>query len=176
MNTLATQLASESLTPGMMPTGQLPTGIIAASPSHSTSSIDLAHGHTLAIDRKPGTERLEIVSNQGQVMLTIEMTPKGPVLKFHGASISVHTDGELTLDAKHLNLQGRQSVNILSGDELNLDAKGPARSKASVHQITAADGDVNIKANDDVRINGERCMVNCDKPDAIPRHVLEGHM
>jgi uncharacterized protein (DUF2345 family) len=169
MNAMSSPAAAQ------LPHGLVPSGIIASGPKSSTA-IDLAHGHSLAIDRKQGTERLEIVSNQGQVMLTIEMTPKGPVLKFHGASISVHTDGELTLDAKQLNLQGRESVNILSGDEINLEANGHARSKASVQQIIAADGNVNIKANDDVRISSERCIVNCDTPDAIPRHILEGTM
>jgi hypothetical protein len=159
---------------GLLPDGPLSSGLISGAAPASSTSIDLAHGHALSIDCKQGTERLEIVSNQGQVMLTIEMTPKGPVLKFHGASISVFTDGELTLDAKQLNLQGRDSVNIISGDELNIEAKGSASSRASVQHITALDGNVNVKANDDVRINGERCMVNCDSPNAIPRHVLEG--
>ena len=108
----------------------------------------------------PGRERLEVEGNAvrivgpgGDLLLTVLLTPSGPVLRFEGARLSLETSGDLALNARHVSIHGREGVRISS--------EGDFESRARIQDITATLGNVNLRANDDVKLDGERILLNC---------------
>jgi hypothetical protein len=93
-------------------------------------------GHILAIEPAPGGHVLRIVGPQGGQSIEIALTPQGPVLRL-GSGAAVEVTGDLRLAGRTLTLHGREGVQVTSG------------------------GDVRVKANDDLRLDGERVLMNC---------------
>ena len=101
------------------------------------SSLALAHGQSLVLDDGPLPQGFRILSKDGQVTLAVVMTSAGPVLQFNGGGLAIQAEGDLAVAARNISLHGEESVKITTG------------------------GSVNLRANDDVRLNGERVLVNC---------------
>lgn len=122
------------------------------------SSLALAHGQRLAVETG---NVLRLFAADGRTTLTVLITPAGPVLQFSGG-LEIQAEGDLAVSGKRLALHGREGVAISTGGDLSLHADRDLHSTARIQNITADLGNVNVKANDDVRLNGERVMVNCD--------------
>jgi hypothetical protein len=69
--------------------------------------------------------------------------------------------GDLAVSAGRLALHGRDGVAITSDGDVTVQTPGDLSTSARSQNITAELGNVNVKANDDVKINGERVLVNC---------------
>jgi len=121
----------------------------------------LQGGHELALVRAGEQDVLRIRDSGGQIVLTVEVTDRGPVLRFEGASLAIEARGDLSICADTLRLSGRSGLALESQGDVHLDTRGDLHATARVHNIHAALGNVNIRANDDVRLNGERVIVNC---------------
>jgi hypothetical protein len=124
------------------------------------NTLALSQQRTLVVERRPGLDLLRVFNADGQACLTVRLTPTGPVLQFDG-SVVLQTSGALALDAEHIALHGRDGVTITSGGDVTLQTAGDLTSRARVQNIRADLGNVNLQANDDVRLNGERVLVNC---------------
>jgi len=126
------------------------------------TTLALAHGQTLAVETDPAGSVIRLVGADGQMTLTVHITPAGPVLQFGGAGLAIQADGDLAVSARRLVLHGREEVTVCTDGDLTVRATGDLHSSARIQNLTAELGNVNVKANDDVRLNGERVMVNCD--------------
>lgn len=93
----------------------------------------------------------EYVSVRGQ---------KGLVLDTRG-DLDIRADGDLAIDAQSVAINGRDGFAQTSGGDIQIQADGTLRSEAGIQDITADQGNVNIKANDDVKCNGEHILLNC---------------
>ncbi len=121
----------------------------------------LAHGQQLAITTDAQGSVLHLLAADGETTsLTIVITSNGPMLQFSGG-LAIQAAGDIAVSAANLDLHGRESVSIRTGGDLEIHADNDLHSTARIQNITANLGNVNVKANDDVRINGERVMVNC---------------
>jgi hypothetical protein len=125
-----------------------------------TCSLSLAHQRTLLIERQPAGDVLRVVGADGRNCLTVLLTPAGPVLQFDG-SLRLETSGDLAVSAGRLALHGRDGVTITSDGDVTVQTPGDLSTTARIQNITAELGNVNVKANDDVKLNGERVLVNC---------------
>lgn len=144
----------------------------ALSITHQPQEMPLAHGQRLLIACDAAAQTLRLLSAEGQVTLTIAITPNGPVLSFD-KGLTIEAGGDLQLRGDRLNLHGRQGLSLSSGGDVSLHAEGRLKSEALSQQISATLGDVRLQANDDVRFNGERVLVNCPLPEAInPAHYV----
>ena len=123
----------------------------------------LQGGHQLALVRAREQDLLHIRDSGGQTVLTVEVTDRGPVLRFEGASLAIEARGDLSISAETLRLCGRSELALESQGDVRLDTPGDLHATARIHNIRASLGNVNIGANDDVRLNGERVLVNCDE-------------
>lgn len=123
--------------------------------------IELAGRHELVVERAGEGNVLSLLGRDGQVCLAIEITEAGPVLRFEGANLKLRVGGDLLIEADRLALQGRSEVTLHSGGDLRMQADRNLTSQARVQTIQADLGDVNVKANDDVKLRGERVRVNC---------------
>jgi hypothetical protein len=126
-----------------------------------SEALELMGRQRLVISRRPGGELVQFLNSKGKVTLSVELTEQGPVLRFEGASLVLQAAGELAIEAEHLQLRGRSGVSLSTAGDLTFHAEGDLHSEARIQNLTAALGNVNVRANDDVRILGERVRVNC---------------
>ena len=125
-----------------------------------TTDIALA-GETLLTVRREGREDVVRLRTSQRVLVTIRVTAEGPVVEVEGAALAIRTTGELAVDAERLALHGRSGVSITSGGDVVLETAGRLSTTARSQRIEATLGDVRVEANDDVRLDGERVLVNC---------------
>lgn len=123
--------------------------------------IDLAGGHELVVTSVADVDVVQLVAQNGSVCLSIELTEAGPILRFEGAALRLRASGDLVVEAERLALVGRSALALETGGDLSIRARGDLTSEARIQTITADLGNVNVKANDDVRLDGERVLVNC---------------
>ena len=126
-----------------------------------TQKVELTGNQQLIIERNETNDLLQIVSEKGQISLSVEITSKGPVLHFEGCGLKIKSDQNLSVDAQNVHIHGRDSVVITSNKDTSIIAAKDLHTYARIQNIKAALGNVNVKANDDIKLNGERVLVNC---------------
>ncbi len=92
-----------------------------------------------------GEERVTVRSASGEVELEVRFTERGPLLRFRAADLELSSPGEVRVDCDRLELRAKKEIDALAGS-LRFEAER---------------GDVEIEANDDVRLLGERIKMNC---------------
>ncbi len=126
---------------------------------------------------------LHVRAPTGRAILTMRLTAEGPVLELEGVSLSIATQGDLKLSADRLAITTRGDAEVACGGNLTLRAEGNLHAEGQDHTIVATRGDVSLRANDDVRIDGERIALNspirrpvrtCSPPQARSRRRLSG--
>jgi len=125
--------------------------------------IELVGGQRLVVEHHSTGDIIQIVAGDGRMGMRIRVTPAGALLELEGMDLKIQTAGDLAIEADRLALHGRSSVAVTTGGDAILYAAGDMHSRARVQNITADLGNVNVTANDDVSINGERVRVNCDE-------------
>lgn len=129
---------------------------------NSAEDILFQNGSALRIDRQnPVGERLELISADGVLQLSIEMTPNGANIQLSGRQIQIAAKEKLELKSPHIHIQASETLALESEQDITQNAKRDFFSKARIQNIEADLGNVNIKANDDVRVDGERVKLNC---------------
>lgn len=129
---------------------------------HQTSeTLELIGNQKLVVERTPTDNTLKVFSSDGHLCFSISITSAGPVLRFESQQVVLESAGDVALAAKRLVLHGREGVVVSTGGDLRICAAGDLSSEARVQDITARLGNVNVKANDDVKLTGERIKMNC---------------
>jgi hypothetical protein len=114
------------------------------------------------------TDLVEIRSPEGKVELEVFLTAEGPVLRFLNARLQLSSK-HLTLHCEHFEVDAQEGIlQRTQGDyeryvqgETIVESGRQYRNRALEADISSTRGDVRIKANDDVRLNGERVKLNC---------------
>jgi hypothetical protein len=109
--------------------------------------------HFLHIEPEAGGHVLRLVGPGGAQRLEIAVTADGPVLRLH-SGLKLELAGALTIDAQTVALHGREGLALTSGADARITAAGDLVARAEL-------GDVSVRANDDVRLDGERVRMNC---------------
>ncbi len=140
------------------------------------TDMDLAGGYAM---RVVGVERrlLHLQAPDGQVCLTIALGPEGLAVELSAASLRVATTGDLTLDCERLQVNARERIELVAGAGIALDAGANVTTRADGDILTEADGQmhrarlgsVELEANDDVSLLGERVRLNSPQVLAAPR-------
>ncbi|KYF48085.1 hypothetical protein BE04_42445 [Sorangium cellulosum] len=134
----------------------------AVRPDEPTREIvELTGRQRLVVVRQPDGDVVRFLSPSGAITLSVSLTEDGPVLRFEGASLVLQAAGSLAIEAEQLQLHGRAGVSLSTDGDLTLQAAGDLHSEARIQNVTATLGDVNVRANDDVKLSGERVRVNC---------------
>ncbi len=137
------------------------SGKIRPDSAKETMASTFSNGYALKVNHEE--EKVEILSTQGQVVITIEMTEKGPQIQLEGAKLAVRASEELSLKSKHLHIEAEESLTLRSQGNLIQEVGKDLISQAEAQYLKASLGDVQIRANDDVRLDGERIKLNCDE-------------
>lgn len=140
--------------------------VLADLPPRATT-IGLPSGRAVTVEGG-GSERLVVRGPAGDVELAIRFTPAGPVLSFSAAAIELSSAGDIKMDCERLQVHARSEVVVASDGDLResvagarvSEVGGAASLDAHSVQIASRRGDVAVTANDDVRIDGERVLLN----------------
>lgn len=124
-------------------------------------TLELPGRQVLVVERNPGDATLRILSPEGEARLTISVTEAGPVLHVEGRAVSIQVSGDLAIESEHLALRGRKGLSLESGGDAHLAAAGDLNTEARIQTHRARLGNVNLEANDDVKLTGERIRLNC---------------
>ena len=126
-----------------------------------TRTLSLVGNQQLVVRRDERSDVLSIVAQNGRVSLSIEVTKDGPVLRLEGSNLTIETDAALAIDADTVALHGRRGMALSTDGNLTIHAAGDLCTNARRQKINAELGDVDIRANDDVKLDGERIRMNC---------------
>ncbi|APZ94054.1 hypothetical protein [Fuerstiella marisgermanici] len=126
----------------------------------STGPHRLPSGQTLTVEGDENGSTVRIRSGKGQTVVSIRVTELGAELVFEDG-LCLRSEGLLTVDANRVAIRGEEELRLESGGDVVIDAGQTLSSKAQVQEIRATLGDVSVKANDDVRLRGERIRLNC---------------
>ena len=133
----------------------------------------LDSGRSLEIESPgDGTDRLIVRGTSGEVELEVTLTAEGPRLRFRSAELALETEGKLSMRCEDLDLRVRgkiyqESASLdqrVAGDA-TLSVRGKLRQRARETEIRSLRGNVEIAANDDVRLVGERVKLNPSERD-----------
>lgn len=122
--------------------------------------LDFVGGQCLLVERGKNEDLLRLVAASGDVAFSVRITPDGPVLRFE-SDLRIEASGALEFAGTSVVLSGKEGVRINSGGDASIEVAGDLTSTARVQNLNARLGNVNVKANDDVRLTGERVRLNC---------------
>ncbi len=126
-------------------------------------SLELAGRHRLVIERSGEGDALRLVAPDGSTPIVIEVANGGVTLRITAPKVALEASGDLSIGADRLALHARRELTVSSGGDLALVAAHDMESRAQAHLVRAEQGSVDVKASDDVKLAGERVMVNCDE-------------
>jgi len=152
--------------------GPVPSELVALVQPASTEAAGVTEGSPpitarlrlgtceVVLERTESGGILRLVAADGAEPLEIEVGPRGPLLRLR-AGIGIVVAGPLTVSAHAVALTARDEISMKSGGGIELRAEGDVISEGRDNTVVARLGDVAIRANDDVRVNGERIKLNC---------------
>ncbi len=116
------------------------------------------------------SQKMELIRENGNVMLTIDLSGNSPIVNISAGTLNIGCDNELNLGAKNIKIHSKENISIHSKGDLieNIEGnhfeytKGDHFDEARIQNIKAELGNVNITANDDVDLKGERIKLNCE--------------
>lgn len=131
--------------------------------------IEFPSGEILIIDRQHG--ELRLLQRDLSVALSISVTEQGLVLNLNALQLNIRALEQLNLSAAKVNIEATEEISLKTGGDFVQTVDKNSHTKVSgdhyhiarVQNIRAELGNVNINANDDVRLNGERVKLNCDE-------------
>ena len=130
--------------------------------------IEFPSGRVLETGAGPD-ESFTVRGPTGMVELRVRFEDGGPVLHFRAADLSIDTPGTVGIDCKRFEIRAAEDIVQSCQGSLRQEVKGDL--EADVHgdisvegrtvAVEAHRGDVALKANDDVSLQGERINLNC---------------
>ncbi|HXJ19462.1 MAG TPA: hypothetical protein VMT03_04445 [Polyangia bacterium] len=89
---------------------------------------------------------------QPAVDVEIVLTAAGPVIRAAAAALEITAASDI----------------VARCDQFRVEARGSFSVRAGEVAVTARTGGVAIRANDDVALNGEQVLLNCDRDPPLP--------
>ncbi len=130
----------------------------------------MSSGRTVVAEQDSTGERLVVRSPSGEVELQIAFNEQGPVLRFRSAELALESKGAVEVDCDRFRVRAKRGIEHRTGGNLKEVVDGnrssvvrkSATTIARDVTIESARGNVDITANDDVKVLAERIKLNCD--------------
>lgn len=132
------------------------------------SAIEFESGSSLIVDHENG--ELKILNKNKVIQLVISVRNDELILNLNAVKLNINASDELNFTGRKINIDATEQINIktagnmiqeITKDSL-MEVGGTNKMIAQIQKITANLGNVELKANDDVRLDGERVKLNCD--------------
>jgi hypothetical protein len=146
--------------------------------SEHRGGMTLHGGYAMTVDAN--RKVLRLAAPDGRVCLKIALGAEGPLVEVSAAALSVATGGDLTIDCERFELNARSSVSLVAGGAITQQAGGDVTTRADGEIETEAVaqrhrarlGNIDLIANDDVTLDGERICLNCPELQRAPQAAL----
>jgi hypothetical protein len=133
---------------------------------NETTNISLPNGRVLTLVER--TRALHISDRDGVVELEIELHEAGPVVRVRASALHVEASGSLSVGCERFELRAREGIQLTSDRDLTASVAGDLDLRAGRHarwegqsvRVRASRGEAQLEASDDVRIDGERILLN----------------
>jgi hypothetical protein len=114
--------------------------------SEESKDLVLHGGYAMVVeeDRKV----LRLTAPDGRVCLKIALLPEGPLVELSAVALAVATEGDVTVDCERFRVNARQEI--------------VTEAVAQYHRARL--GGIDLVANDDVSLKGERIRLNAPEP------------
>ncbi len=123
------------------------------SDDNETRALALRRGYAIeSADDGDEREVLRLRAPDGRICLKIILTPTGPEVEIASASLSIATDGDVNVACGRFAVDARGGIALRAGEDLE--------TEAFAQRHRARRGDILLKANDDVQLDGERIRLN----------------
>jgi hypothetical protein len=147
----------------------------AAVPPRHSGVIALVSGRSVEAEARPEGDLVRVRANGGEVVLTVLVTDAGPVLRFESAALELSAARDVSIECERFDVRARGEASVTTGGDLVERVGGKAVREvagASSHEahevsIAARRGSVDVRANDDVNVKGDRIRLNCE-PSPVP--------
>jgi uncharacterized protein (DUF2345 family) len=142
-------------------------------PDATEQRLPLHAGYALSLAARDANE-LRLEAPDGRLCLSIKLTPEGPKVELVAAALSIATEGDIALACRSFEVAARKDVVLDAGGEVRIRADETLRTEGVAQQHRATLGSIDLLANDDVSLQGERVRLNCASslptlPLSIPR-------
>ena len=105
----------------------------------------LPSGRLVALTVRGEHEQLQVRSPQGEVEVEITLTEKGPVVSLRCASLEIESPERVSVRCRRFEVSTTESTEL--------------RSEGGVY---VASREIQAKAQDDIRLDGEKIYLNCE--------------
>jgi hypothetical protein len=112
-------------------------------PSDSREQV-LPSGRAVVVRTQPGSEELEIRSPDGQVELSIVLTPQGPVVRMKVARLELESATTLGLTCERLEVRASGGIDLQTQGGVAITGE-----------------ELRVKTDDDIHLNGKMIRLNC---------------
>ena len=107
-------------------------------------SLQLDSGRQVLVQSDEKEELLEILERGGEVVMTVRLTDKGPIVSVQGARLELKSTETIALEAKKIKIKAQEEVSIESEGKLKIES-----SK-----------NMDINSKDDIRVVGKMIHLN----------------
>jgi hypothetical protein len=130
--------------------------------------IRLESGYSVNTVESPDGDWLTVNAPDGRICLKMILTPDGPAIELHGVSLKLNAQKDVRLKCESLEIHAGKEMILRTGGDLthiaekniNVKAGGALQTEAFSQKLRARSGDFEVKAKDDVMIDGERVRLN----------------
>lgn len=148
--------------------GHKPSSLGSAKSDPAADLRGASSGRRVTLESDGEVDTLRIEAPSGELELTVVLTADGPVLRVSGASVELAATKTLKMSCETLAIETSADVAINVGGDLKESVSGShtvevsGASSLEAHRVSVASrlGSTEIRANDDVRIDGERIWLN----------------
>ena len=150
-----------------------------AAEAERASGWELRSGHSVSLDAAAST--LRVSNPEGRVELTVRCTADGCVLDFATADLTLAAPGKVALRCAELEIQASQRLELSTGGDFASHVAGNSvtvvtgrsETRADELSLAATGGDATLYANDYVRVNGEKILLNSEHEGRGTRDQIE---
>lgn len=91
-------------------------------------------------------------ADRGTVNVEIVLTAEGPMIRASVGALEIAAESDVRVSCDRFLVEARKSFAVSAADVA----------------VTAREGEVAIRANDDVSVHGEQVLLNCDRDPPVP--------
>ncbi len=159
----AVESAAEAPAPQAVTLDEVETPVVSA-------RVALASGRRYELAAGDDADRLIVRGRDGEVVLRIEVTDAGPVLRFSGAEVDLSAARRLRLSAQEVSVEAAGEMSIRAGGALrehvggdhHTRVAGDERVEAANVELQANSGAVGVRAMGRIGLDGEHIGLNDD--------------
>jgi len=130
--------------------------------------VSIGSGWVAVLEPREGGALVRLQSaERGTVSVEIVLTAEGPVIRASVGALEIRAESDVRVSCDRFLVEARESFAVTAA-EISHEARGALRATGSEVALTARQGDVAIRANDDVSVRGEQVLLNCDRDPPVP--------